>query len=98
MATVIWSQEALDRLRDVHDYIAQHNSTAATSVVNGIFDKVELLRTHPRLGQRSEIVADREVREITYGHYRIPYLIVDEGTIKILGVFHGAMEIDRYLQ
>ena len=33
-----------------------------------------------------------------YGHYRIPYLVVNEDRIEILGVFHGAMDIARYLK
>jgi len=32
-----------------------------------------------------------------YGHYRITYLIRPDGNIDILGVFHGALDIDRYL-
>jgi leucyl-tRNA synthetase len=29
-------------------------------------------------------------------HYRIAYLIKPDGNIDILGVFHGALDIDRY--
>ena len=42
-------------------------------------------------------MTDRELREILYGHYRIPYLIVSEQRIEILGIFHAAMDIERYL-
>ena len=59
--------------------------------------KTQLLCSYPRIGQRYDGIANREIREILYGHYRIPYLIVDESIIEILGVFHGAMEIERYL-
>ncbi|WP_145347276.1 type II toxin-antitoxin system RelE/ParE family toxin [Rosistilla ulvae] len=71
--------------------------SAALSVVNGIYDKIQLLREHPRMGQRYAPVSDREVCEILYGHYRIPYLIVNDDRIEILGIFHSAMDIDRYL-
>ena len=40
---------------------------------------------------------DGEIRVFTYGHYRIAYLIRRENLIEILGVFHTALEIDRYL-
>jgi len=56
------------------------------------------LRVYPRLGQRYEPVADREVRETLYGHDRIVYLLVDEERIEILGIFHGAMDIERHLR
>ena len=85
-------------LRSIFDYISDDNPTAAQSVLSAIYNKVQILRDHPRLGQRHDRITDREVREIIYGHYRIPYLIVDENTIDILGVFHGAMDIERYLK
>ncbi|MBP85609.1 MAG: hypothetical protein CMJ64_02660 [Planctomycetaceae bacterium] len=58
-------------MEDIHDYIAEDNPMAAFSVVNGIYDKIQLLRDHPRIGQRYAPIPDREVREILYGHYRI---------------------------
>ncbi|MBI5506369.1 MAG: type II toxin-antitoxin system RelE/ParE family toxin, partial [Deltaproteobacteria bacterium] len=30
------------------------------------------------------------------GHYRIAYLIKPDGSIDILGVFHGALDIERF--
>ena len=41
--------------------------------------------------------ADGEIRILLYGHYRIAYLLKSESSIDILGVFHGALDIDRYL-
>ena len=98
MVSVNWTREALERLKEIHEYIRQNKPSAAISVVEGIRQKVTLLETHPRLGQRYELITDREVREIIYGHYRIPYLIIDESRIDVVGVFHGAMEIERYLK
>lgn len=98
MAEIVWTHEAARCLEEIYDYIASDNPTAAHKVVVGIYEKIQLLRTQPRLGQRYEPIADREVRQTLYGHYRIAYLIVDEQRIEILGVFHGAMDIDRYLQ
>jgi toxin ParE1/3/4 len=31
-----------------------------------------------------------------YGHYRIAYMVRNLDQIDILGVFHGAMDIDQY--
>ena len=97
MAEIEWTEEGERRLRSVHDYIAEDNPAAAARVVVEIYEKVQLLRQHPRLGQRYEPIADREVREILYGHYRIPYLILPDDVIRILGVFHSAMDLGRYL-
>ncbi len=97
MATLTWTSESLRCLQEIHEYIANDNPRAAVSVVEGICAKVEILRKHARLGQRYEPIADREVRETSYGHYRIAYLIDDETRVVVLGVFHGSMDIERHL-
>ncbi|MFT5522982.1 MAG: plasmid stabilization system protein ParE [Pirellulaceae bacterium] len=33
----------------------------------------------------------------SYGPYRIPYLVRSKDRVEILGVFHSAMDIQRYL-
>ena len=33
-----------------------------------------------------------------WGHYRIVYSQPNENEVHIVGVFHGAMELDRYLK
>lgn len=98
MAEVVWTLEAARCLEEIHDYIAADSPAAAHEVVTRIYDKIPLLRAQPRLGQGYEPIADREVRETRYGHYRIAYLLVNEERIEILGIFHGAMDIERYLR
>ena len=41
--------------------------------------------------------SENKIRILLYGHYRIAYVIKDENNIDILGVFHGALDIQRYL-
>lgn len=89
--------EAARWLEDIHDHSASESPSSAHRVVIGIHKKIQLLRDHPRLGQRYEPVVDREVREILFGHYRIAYLVKSELRIETLGIFHAAMEIKRYL-
>lgn len=98
MAEIVWTGEAMRCLEDVYNYIAGDSPSAAHKVVSGIYEKIQLLRTQPRLGQRYEPITDREVRETLFGHYRIAYLLRQEDRIEILGIFHGAMDIDSYLR
>jgi toxin ParE1/3/4 len=97
VAEIVWTLEAARCLEEIHDHIASDSPTAAHKVISGIYEKVQLLRAHPRFGQRYEPIADREVRETLYGHYRIAYFLKNEERIEILGIFHGAMDIERYL-
>lgn len=54
-----------------------------------------MLEAHPEIGYRY-LPSSRNVRILMHGHYRIAYLLKDDGDIDILGVFHGALDIDRY--
>ena len=97
MVEINWTREAQVWLRDIHSYIAIDNPDAAQRTIAGIFARVQLLKTHPRLGHRYEAQTSREIRILLYGHYRIAYLIRSEQSIDILGVFHGSLSIERYL-
>ena len=59
--------------------------------------KVEILREFPESGYRYWQRPDRHIRILLHGHYRIAYVIKTSSAIDILGVFHGALNIDRYL-
>jgi plasmid stabilization system protein ParE len=98
MAEIVWTGEATRCLKDIYNYIAGDSPSAAHKVVSGIYEKIQLLRTQPRLGQRYEPNTDREVRETLFGHYRIAYLLRQEDSIEILGIFHGAMDMESYLR
>lgn len=97
MAEIIWTTEAQTWLRDIYDYISIDNPDAAARTIKGIFLKVQRLTDHPQIGQKYEFVGLREIRILLYGHYRIAYLIKPDNNIDILGVFHGALNIERYL-
>ena len=97
MGEINWTEEAERWLRDIHDHIAQDSPESAVRVVEAIYEKAQLLGRFPEIGYRYDKIADRHVRILLYGHYRIAYLIKPDGNIDILGVFHGALDIDRYL-
>jgi toxin ParE1/3/4 len=96
MAEINWTVEAERWLRDIHDYIAATNPRAAARVVEGIYGKVQLLRQFPELGYRYDRHPTQHIRILLYGHYRIAYLLKPDDNIDILGVFHGALDLERY--
>jgi plasmid stabilization system protein ParE len=96
MAELRWTREAEQWLKDILDYIARDNPVAAGKVVAGIYDKAQLLRNFPELGQKYRSEPEGDIRIVLYGHYRLVYLIRSDGVIDILGVFHGALDIERY--
>jgi len=97
MAQIRWTAEAESWLREIFDYIAVDNPAAAIDTVEGIYERAQVLLSHPEIGARYNIITNKNVRVLLYGHYRIAYLIKPNGDIDILGVFHGALDINRYI-
>ena len=98
MAQLRWTVEALDWLEDIYRYIATDNPGAAAKVIDGIVAKAGLLMRFPDIGSRLRTVPEGDVRMVLYGQYRLVYLHRgDEEIVEVLGVFRGALDIDRYL-
>ena len=97
MAAINWTAEAQTWLLNIREYIAVDNPDAAARTVEGIVQKTQILKIYPQIGHKYEFVEPREIRVLLYGHYRIAYLIKPDNDIDILGVFHGALDIERYL-
>ncbi len=74
MARISWTEEAQTWLADIFDYIARDNPTAAGDVVEGIYQRAQVLTAHPLIGYRYETIPGREVRILLYGHYRVAYV------------------------
>jgi plasmid stabilization system protein ParE len=98
VATIVWTLEAARCLEEIRNSVLNDSPAAAHGLVKGIYNKIQMLRKQPRLGQRYESITDREIRITSYGHYRIVYLLRNERRVEILGILHGAMDIDRYLR
>ena len=97
MAKINWTDESEKWLQDIYHYIARDNREAAIRTVEAIYNKAQTLLDFPQIGYKYEPIQDREVRILLYGHYRIAYLIKENKDIDILGIFHGALDIEKYL-
>lgn len=97
MANINWTAEGERWLKEIYAYIAQDRPDSAINIVEAICEKVELLRTFPYLGSRYEPESANDIRILLYGHYRIAYLVKSDEDIDILGIFHTALNIERYL-
>lgn len=86
--TLIWSQEALDDIDSIAEYISRDSLYHAQQVVERIVDMGESLPTQPRLGRVVPELSNTEVRERFVYSYRLIYELTD-GAIHILAVIHG---------
>ena len=97
MAKLRWTEEAASWLEDIYRCIARDDPQAAARVVNSIYDQAPLLSRFPRIGHVYRCEPEGEIRILSQGHYRIACPIGGEDVIEILGVFHAALDIERYL-
>lgn len=96
MAKVVWTAESERWLLKIHDYIAKDSPTAAFNVVKSLYARAQILAQFPALGHRYTSASGREARILLWGHYRIVYAQSLADEVVILGVFHGAMDLDQY--
>lgn len=97
MAKINWTLEAELSLREIYDYTVEKNPVAAERLLDGILAKADLLASFPEIGARREH-PHHHIRILLYGHFKIPYLIKPDSNIDILGVFHSAMDTDRFFR
>jgi plasmid stabilization system protein ParE len=98
LAEVVWTEEAERWLLKIHDYIAKDGPAAAFNVVQSIYARAQVLGRFPDLGHSYTSPSGREARILLWGHYRIVYLKRSKEEVHIVGVFHGAMDLDQYLK
>ena len=83
-----WTNEALNRLINIEDYISEDSPLRALNFVNQIIQKAESLKSHPRKGRIVPEFSNPELRELIYKNYRIVYIIRKE-SLEILIVFES---------
>ncbi len=96
---IIWSPLAIERAKEIVDYITQDKPSAAEKWIEIVFSKVEVLASSPEIGRIVPEVENPRFREIIYGNYRIVYRI-DKKQISILTIRHGAqiLPVDEILE
>lgn len=87
MAEVIWTEPALNDLDAIADYIALDIPEAARRLVQKIFEHVDHLQIHPKLGSKPQLKGWR-YRQIVEPPCRIFYR-EDSGRVLILHVMRS---------
>lgn len=86
-----WTSKALSDLVRLHEFLALVNPEAAAQVVQALAAAPARLREHPRIGEKLEEFAPREVRRILVGQYEMRYEI-QESTLYVLRLWHTREE------
>jgi toxin ParE1/3/4 len=85
---VVWSEQALARLIEIQDFIAQANPNAAAALVGKIAERGDGLSRFPEMGRVVPELPGSDLRELIEGRYRIVYRVRGR-RIEIITVFEG---------
>jgi addiction module RelE/StbE family toxin len=92
MVKLIWTDQAINDLGDIGDYIGENSEKYAKFTVKKLFERSEILKTFPQAGRIVPEKNEENVRELIEGNYRIIYEIVSVDQINILTVYHSARD------
>ncbi|XOZ35038.1 type II toxin-antitoxin system RelE/ParE family toxin [Halomonadaceae bacterium KBTZ08] len=86
---LVYTDEAIDDLKRLREFIAVHNPLAAARVATELVSKIELLPDFPKMGTPVEMApVPDSVRDMVFGKYVVRYS-VHASAIIILRVWHG---------
>lgn len=91
---IVWTEPAVEDLRELHAYIARDSEVYASGFVGRIILAAERLTAHPRVGRVIPETNDENIRELLFQHYRIIYRVNDE-QVEILTVIHGTRDLNK---
>ncbi|MDB5440582.1 MAG: plasmid stabilization protein [Caulobacteraceae bacterium] len=83
-----WTARASSDLARLYEHLRPVAPQAAARIVRQLARAPERLRDYPRIGEKLDAYAPREVRRIIVGHYELRYEIA-AGAIFILRLWHG---------
>lgn len=85
---IVWTQESLNKLVEIENYIALDSPNRAIKFTSRIIEKAEAIVKNPEIGRIVPEFYLPDIREIIYKKYRIIYRI-GKKNIEILTVFEG---------
>jgi addiction module RelE/StbE family toxin len=86
-----WTDNALEQLWAIHEYIAQNSLEYAQRVVDRLTRRTQQIRDFPLSGRVVPEYNAPQIREVIEGPYRIIYYIKSD-QIDVLAVIHGAQK------
>ena len=86
---VHWTENAIDHLANIYEYIAFNSPTYARRIIDRITLRTELIAEHSLSGRKVPEYDAEDIRELIEKPYRIIYRIKPD-QIDVIAEIHGA--------
>lgn len=86
---ILWTENAIDHLANIYEYIAFNSPTYARHMIDRITRRTEQIAEHNLSGRKVPEYDSEDIRELIEKPYRIIYRI-KPNQIDIIAVIHGA--------
>ncbi len=98
MVEVIWTDNALEDINEIGDYIANDSIRYAEKTVEDLFFSTEILESHPKAGSVVPELSNKDIRQLIVGNFRIVYEIISISRIDILTVHRTSRLIENTMK
>jgi len=95
MVKLIWTDQAIQDLGGIGDFIAENSEKYAKLTVKRLYERTEILKAFPFAGRVVPEKHEEKLREFVEGNYRIFYEVISKDQINILGVYHSARDLSK---
>ena len=85
---VLWTENAIDHLANIYEYIAFNSPTYARHMIDRITRRTEQIAEHNLSGRKVPEYDAEDIRELIEKPYRIIYRIKPD-QIDVIAVIHG---------
>ncbi len=85
---LVWTNEALNRLSEIDEYISQDSVTRARKFINNLIKSTSTIPQYPQRGRIVPEFGVSDIRELIHNNYRIVYR-VKKDQVQILTVFEA---------
>jgi len=93
MVKINWTDQAVEDLTNIAEFIRKDSEKYARITVKNIRDRASQLKRFPTSGKIVPEIEKTEIRELIFGNYRIIYKIFSSTRIDILTVHHSARQL-----
>lgn len=89
MTHLVWTEEAVEDLEAIRDYVARDSLRYSRLVVERIIESAERIAAYPESGRVVPEVGRKDFREVIVGSYRVVYRL-HEDAAQILTIFRAS--------